>query len=294
MFTAFICILFGANAVAIKISLLGLGVFTTAGLRFSIATIAIFLWAKFTQKSFIPNRHQRKQLLILAVSFTVQICIFYVGVSKTSASHATLLSNLLPFFVLFLAHHFIPGDVITKRKLLGMLLGFAGVVFVFLEKGGTNADFQLGDFIILVGAILWACRIVYLKRIINNFEPFHLAFYPMIFSIPFFFLGGYFWDEAMIVYIDPEVVLSLLYQGLVTASFGFLAWNNLLQKYGATSLHSFVFIMPVSGVVLAGLFLKEPITANILIAMFFIVTGIIIIHTKSKMYLPLFRLGKNI
>jgi len=43
VFTSILCIVFGANAVAIKISLSGLGAFTTAGLRFSIATLAIFL-----------------------------------------------------------------------------------------------------------------------------------------------------------------------------------------------------------------------------------------------------------
>ena len=46
VFTVCICMLFGANAVAIKISLEGIGVFTTAGIRFGVASITIFLWAK--------------------------------------------------------------------------------------------------------------------------------------------------------------------------------------------------------------------------------------------------------
>ena len=52
VFTVCICTLFGANAVAIKISLTGLGVFTTAGLRFTIASVAIFLWARITGRGF--------------------------------------------------------------------------------------------------------------------------------------------------------------------------------------------------------------------------------------------------
>ncbi|MCD4787301.1 MAG: EamA/RhaT family transporter, partial [Desulfobacterales bacterium] len=51
-YSVFLCIIFGANAVAIKISLFGLGVFTTAGLRFTIASIAICLWAKASGLSF--------------------------------------------------------------------------------------------------------------------------------------------------------------------------------------------------------------------------------------------------
>ena len=52
IFTSLLCIIFGGNAVAIKISLSELGPFTTAGLRFGMATFIIFLWAKITRRSF--------------------------------------------------------------------------------------------------------------------------------------------------------------------------------------------------------------------------------------------------
>ncbi|MEA3435191.1 MAG: EamA/RhaT family transporter, partial [Thermodesulfobacteriota bacterium] len=64
LFTAFICILFGSNAVAIKITLEGLGVFTTAGLRFGLASIAISLWALSTRKPFKIGKGQFNHLLI--------------------------------------------------------------------------------------------------------------------------------------------------------------------------------------------------------------------------------------
>ena len=48
------------------------------------------------------------------------------------------------------------------------------------------------------------------------------------------------------------------------------------------SLHTFIFIMPVVGVLLGGLILKEPITGNILIALVLIVTGIFITQFNKK------------
>ena len=114
--SVFICILFGANAVAIKISLSGLGVFTTAGLRFGIAAVTIFLWAKVTKKSFAIKRGQGLQLLFFTLTFVAQLSFFYIGVSRTKASHASLLSNLMPFFILLLAHFFIREIVLPKRN----------------------------------------------------------------------------------------------------------------------------------------------------------------------------------
>jgi len=294
IFTVCLCILFGANAVAIKISLSGLGVFTTAGLRFSLAAITIFIWALMTGKSFYIRAGQFRKLLVISILFTVQLSLFYLGLSKSNASRGTLLINFQPFMTLFLAHYFIPGDQITRRKILGILMGFAGVAFVFLEKKGITTDFKAGDLMILSAAFIWSCSAVYTKRIIHAFKPFHIVLYPMVFSVPFFFLEGFLWDPTMIAHVDGKVLCALLYQGLVTASFCFVAWTTLLQKYGAVALHSFIFIMPISGVVLGGWMLGEPITGNILIALVLIVSGILVVQFRQKKTVPLFPMGRNL
>ncbi len=293
-FTVFLCTLFGANAVAIKISLVGLGVFTTAGLRFFIASVVIFIWARVTGRSFNIKTQQRRQILLISICFTVQLSLFYLGLSKSNASRGTLMLNLQPFFTLFLAHFFIPGDRITTRKAVGILMGFSGVAFVFMEKKGITNDFQIGDLMILTATFLWSCNAVYTKRIIHTFLPFHIVLYPMVLAVPIFFLEGFLWDSAMIRYLDLKILGALTYQSLVTASFGFLAWITLLKKYGAVALHSFIFIMPVAGVLLGGLVLDEPITWKILIALLLIVSGILVVHFKQEKLVPLFPIGRNV
>ena len=222
----------------------------------------------------------------------MQLALFYSGLNRTNASRGTLMVNLLPFFVLFLAHFFIPGDRINRRKFWGIVLGFAGVVFVFLDWQGLTGAFRIGDCIILAAAMFWSANIVYIKKIIDDFEPFHLVLYPMVFAVPFYCLGGLLWDEPMVTRIDPWIVGSILYQSLVTAGFGFVAWNTMLQKYGAVSLHSFVFIMPIAGVSLGGLILGEPLTWNILVALALITTGILIVHYRPRRVTAVFPLGR--
>lgn len=282
VFTVVLCVLFGSNAVAIKITFTGLGVFTTAGMRFGMAACAIYLWARIRGISLALRQGQLPQVLIFSALFAVQLSLFYLGLSKSNASRGTLLGNLLPFFIMFLAHFFIPGDRISRRKFIGLLLGFMGVVLVLMEKQGPASGNRLGDLLILCAVMIWACNVVYVKRIIHNFSPLHIVLYSMIFSVPVFFVEAALWDHPMIGKVDVNVLMALLYQTLVTASFGFVAWNTMLQKYGAVSLHSFVFIMPIAGVVLGGLILGEPITSKILLAMGFIGAGIFIVHTRPR------------
>jgi len=292
--SAFLCIIFGSNAVAIKFAFSGVGVFTTAAIRFSIAALAIYIWARATGQSLALKKGQLFQVLILAALFAIQMSMFYFGLNKSNASRGTLIANLLPFWVLFLAHFFIPGDRITRRKIFGILLGFSGVAFMFAEKKGVTADFRAGDFIILSATFIWACSVVYLKRIISAFSAFQITLYSMIFSVPVFLLEALLWDTPMISKLDLKIIVAVLYQSLVTATFGFVTWNTLLQKYGAVALHSFIFLMPIAGVALGGLLLGEPITSKLLIALALIVAGILVVHLKPRKEAPAYPIRKGI
>lgn len=280
--SVFLNILFGGNAVAIKVTLAGMGALTTAGLRFLIAAVAITLWAVATGRPLRVDRRQASRLGLLSLLFMSQIALFYLGLKQTTASHCVLISNLLPFVVLLLAHWCIPGDRITWRKLAGIVCGFAGVVLVVLDRQGVTADLHGGDLLILAAVIIWGMSAVYVKRLSATVNPVILSLYPMLPAVPVFLLAGLLWDDGMIRRIDGGVVLALLYQALVTASFGFIAWNTLVRRYGATALHSFVFVMPISGVFFGVVLLDEPLTPHIIAAIALIAAGIVVINSGRR------------
>ena len=282
MLAIFLCILFGANAVAIKFALTGLGTFTAAAVRFSIAVVAIFLWTRFTHQSIRFRKGQAHQLLIISILFVAQIGLFYSGLSKTYASRGALIVNMVPFLVLLLSHFFTRDDRITPGKLLGIMMGFLGILFLFLQKQDISSELKTGDLLIFCATLLWACSGVYTKRIIQHYRPFQMVFYPLLFAVPLLYICAFLFDKPMIKDPGGSVLVAILYQGLITGSFGFVVWNGLLQRYGAVSLHTFIFIMPVIGVLLGGLILKEPITGNILMALAFIGIGIFVTQFSKR------------
>jgi drug/metabolite transporter (DMT)-like permease len=295
VFTALVCVLFGSNPVAIKFSLAGLGPFTTAGLRFAMAAVVVSVWARVTGRDFALKPGQLRQLMVISMLFSAQLSMFYLGLSHTTASRGALIANLQPFLTLLFAHFFLPDERMTLRRVLGMSLGFIGVAVLFLDEHTASANVRLGDICIFATVVLWAASAVYSKRIISEFQPFHLVVYPMFMALPVFWLNAWLWDGQMFGTITPQVVGSLLYQGLVTASFGFVAWNSLLKRYGTVTLHSFLFIMPVSGVTLAAWLLGDPISAHILISMLFISIGIVVVYRiPQKKPIPIFPLSRNI
>jgi drug/metabolite transporter (DMT)-like permease len=244
--------------------------------------VAIACWARCTERSFSIRKDQIVQVAIVSLAFTCQLSLFYLGLKRTYASRGVLFSNLLPFIVLFLSHHFIPGERITWRKLAGCVLGFAGVVFMFIDDNGLSHGIRNGDLIIFAAVLIWSGNVVLIKRIIDDFAPFQLVLYPMIVAVPIFLFAGFFWDDRMVFNLNKVVLGAYFYQSLISAAFGFVAWNTMLKRYGASTLHSFLFIMPIAGVSISGVLLNEPITPNLLVALAFIAAGIAMVHIGPK------------
>ncbi len=281
-FIILICIIFGANASAMKISLEGIGVFTAAAIRFAIAASVIFLWGKATGRSLKISGKDLGRVVILMTIFVIQLSCYTLGIGKTTASRASLLINLQPFCVLILAHFFVAEDHITIRKTIGMIVGFCGVISLFVFNGNISADFRSGDVLILITAFLWACNAVYFKMFIKDASVFNLTFYFILLSVPFFFAEALLFDKAMIIKITPRIVYAMFYQSVVSTAFGFIAWNSLLKLYKASILHSFIFIMPISGVFFGIILLDEPLTRNIIASLCMIASGIVISQYRRK------------
>ncbi|MDD9302586.1 MAG: DMT family transporter [Desulfobacter sp.] len=286
VFTIFLCILFGGNGVAMKLGYTGLGPFTSAGTRFTLAAFLLVLWARYKKISLKLDRTQWGLILVQSALFITQVSGFHLGLNHTTASHAAIVANVLPFMVLVLAHFFIPGDRITFKKGAGILLGFVGVVILFFDSPDLGGDLQKGDLIVLGAVVCWFVSAVYVKRIIHRFHAVQITLYPMILGLPVFFFNGWIWDEAMVTQITPTVVKTILYQGAITAAFGFVAWNTMLQRFGVTALHSFVFIVPLAGVTNGVILLDEPVTHHLLGAISCIVIGIVVVNLRRPRKIP--------
>ena len=282
LFTLTLCLLFGGNGVAMKLGFTGIGPFTSAGMRFILASLALLIWARIRRIPLKLSQDQFWMILVQCGIFTGQVSLFHLGLNQTTASHGALISNVLPFMVLILAHFFIPGDRITLKKGLGVCMGFIGVVILFFDRPDLSSDLKNGDFIIMGAVLFWSVSAVYVKRINAHFHAIQITLYPMIFGIPLFLTAGYVWDDVMVAAITPTVVKALAFQAFVTTAFGFVAWNTLLQQYGTTALHSFIFIIPLSGVWCGVYFLDEPVTSHLLGAIIFIVAGILVVNLKRR------------
>jgi drug/metabolite transporter (DMT)-like permease len=139
-----------------------------------------------------------------------------------------------------------------------------------------------GDLAVLAAVLVWGGNAIYTKRIIGAFHPSQITLYPVAISAPLFLLTALFLDQQMIRHVDNSILLAMFYQTFVTASLGLIGWTVLIKKFGATTLHSFIFIMPISGVFFGVVMLGEPLTVNLIGSIVLVTVGLIIVNRSSR------------
>ena len=279
LFVLFLAMLWGGNAIALKIGLRAFMPFASAALRFSLAALLIIIWACVNRIPLWPEPHERFSLFMLGLLFALQITCFNWGTSLTAAGRAAVMINTYPLFVALIAHFVIPEDRLNFWKGLGLIVAFGGIVMVFRDNLGAGSNGHMtGDLLTLGGGFQLALLIVLTKRLVQHIDPYRLLTTQMIVGIPiFFFLSLVFEGKAGYGFSYPAL-FAILYQGAVVGGFCFVGWILVLKHYPPSRVSVLFFTTPLWGIAFSHLLLAEPVTAGLGIGAVLVALGIYIVN----------------
>lgn len=162
---------------------------------------------------------------------------------------------------------------------LGIVLSTFGVVFLILKADIGNIftlEFNLGDILIIISSLTWAFYSVLLKfkpKDINDFEYFSTTVaIGLIFLAPFYFAQGYSFDREFEVLQNNYPVF--LYVSIFASISSYYLWHYGIEKIGASKTAQFTHLMPIFGILLASIFLKESLHSYHLLGAGLIAFGI--------------------
>jgi drug/metabolite transporter (DMT)-like permease len=271
----FLYLLWGGNPVAAKVALTRIPPIGLAGLRFGLAALCLGLWCGLRREPLRPPRREVRPLLVNGLLFTVQIATFHLGVFWSSASHSAVLVNAFPIFVAVFAHFMLVGDRLSAAKITGILLGFAGVVTVFLDHwGGEPATMVRGDVVLILSAVILGVQNTYFKDLLARISPYQMVFSQMAISLPAFFAYSLAFEGLLRAHPTALVLGALAYQGILVGAVSFTAWAVILRRMPVSKLSVFAFSSPLWGVAFSYLFLGEPLTWMLALGMLMVAVGI--------------------
>ncbi|MBN2515579.1 MAG: DMT family transporter [Deltaproteobacteria bacterium] len=230
-------------------------------------------------------RQNLKMLALLALLSVTNFNIFlYVALNTSPVANAALINSMIPIFIVILSWvGFRRG--ISLVQVIGIVLSLSGLVFIVL-KGDLAAlhavRFLRGDLWALSAALSWAIYTVLLRHYSVALSP--VSFLTVIIIIGVVFIFPVYLGELAAgarANFTPAAVGGICYLALFPSILSYLFWNRGIRTVGATRTGVFIHLLPVFSIILAMIFLGEPLKMFHVIGACLIFSGIYLTTRKS-------------
>jgi drug/metabolite transporter (DMT)-like permease len=280
---ALLVLFWGSSFAVVKVGLEYSPPVLFAGLRAIIGGLAMVLTAFLWGGS--PNLRRDWPVFLLLALFNV---VLFIGLQTYAIMYlpsgsAAVLVYLQPILVGLLAWPIL-GETLTAAKIVGLLLGFSGIVAVSAGSfsGAADALSPLGVTLGAASALCWALGTVFFKKYEARVSTLWAVALPFLaggimltaFGVLVEPLGGISWNGAF--------VGSLAYSGLVGISVAWVIWFALVRAGEASRVASYIFAVPLTAVLIGVIFLDEPLGYTLLVGAAFVVGGIYLVNREPR------------
>ncbi|MBQ7202975.1 MAG: DMT family transporter [Eubacterium sp.] len=224
-----------------------------AGIRFfGAGVLTIIIFSFIEKKVLLPKRTELKSIGVLSLFQTVlQYLFFYLGLAFTSSSRASIVNSTSVFFALLIASLLFKQEKLTAQKIIGCVIGFAGVVLVSIDAFSQSSSL-LGEGFILLSSLSYAFSSVFMKKYSASSNPAMLSGCQ-------FMLGGAVMIAVGLAFggglttVSTKGIILLVYLMLVSA-IAYSVWSILIKHNTVSKIAVFGFMTPIFGFVLSLIF----------------------------------------
>lgn len=261
-----------------------------AFLRSTIAAIGLNIVLFARGKRHTYDRSTWGGLALLGIGNAV-LPYWLIGLGEQSieSALASIVQATVPMFSLVIAHFFLPDEKINIQKLVGLALGFTGVVVLATRSAGAGQENSLiGMFAVVLASLSYAIFVVYSRRsLLKKLEPIQVASGSFIFSalggIVFIYLepllGGR--PPADLAAVPQNVLLAVGLLGLVNTFVAYLFFYAIIKELGAFVASNVTYVVPVFGVLLGALY-GEAIDGRLILGGVLIFSGLAAINLGGR------------
>ena len=275
LITAAVVTIWGITFVSTKVLLQhGLGPMDIMFYRFVIAYCCILA---ISHKRLWANNWKDEFMLMLSglTGGTLYFIAENNALRISQASNVALLVCTTPIFTALLAN-LIFKEPLRKNMMIGSFIALIGVGLVVFSGSVILQINPLGDFLSILAALMWAIYCLILKPLGNRYSTTFITrkvFIYSILSVMIYFL----FDPLMMdveTLTNPIVLLNLFFLGIVASMLCFIAWNAAVKVLGPSRTANYIYVQPMSTLILSSIILSEIITLTSLIGAVCIIGGV--------------------
>lgn len=213
------------------------------------------------------------------------------GEQYIDSALASILNGTTPLFTIIMAHFLVEGDRLNASKVLGVLLGFGGLVLLVLPSlaGGLQAT-TWGLLAVTGASALYGLAIIYGRRHVRGQPPLVVPAAQLGLASLFMLLPALIVDRPWTLPApSPAAVAALAALGLMGTGLAFIVYYRLLETANPTYVSMVTYVIPIFGVILGVLVLGERLTWYTLAGFVLILLGVMVVNGLFANHLPVWR-----
>ena len=271
----------------IKIATYSYGPLTIAFLRIFLGAMLIVIICFFKKIKIEAFSKDWYWFAIIGfVNLVIPFFLIAYGVQKIQSNFAAILMSTTPLSSAILAHFFTKTEKINLTKIVGVVVGFAGIVILFSDSLLINNENFFYALMILVGSTFYVVGgILTLK--ISSKKNENLTSSILIWGSLIIFPIMIYYEQPWNFVPRLDSTISLIYLGVFPTGIAWLIRFHILKKNGLVFHSQVAYLIPIFGVILGYIFLKEVITFKVLIALIAVVVGFYFVRRSIKQNLTL-------
>ena len=267
----------------IKIATYSYGPITIAFLRCFFGTIPLVLICylrKIKIEAFSKDWYWFAAIGI--INLVIPFFLIAYGVQKVQSNLAAILMASTPLTAAVLAHFFTSNEKINLLKSVGILVGFSGIVFLFFDEILINENNFFSAFLILFGSCFYVVGGVLTLRISNKKNE-NVTASICIWATLFLFPISMFIEQPWNLTPRLDSTISLIYLGVFSTGIAWLLRFYILKKNGLVFQAQVAYLIPIFGVILGFIFLKEEITSRVALSLLAVILGIYLVKKSANL-----------
>ena len=220
------------------------------------------------------------------INLVIPFFLIAYGVQKIQSNFAAILMSTTPLSSAILAHFFTKTEKINFTKIVGVMVGFAGIIILFSDSLLINKENFFYALMILVGSTFYVIGgILTLK--ISSKKNENLTSSILIWGSLIIFPIMIYYEQPWNFVPRLDSTISLIYLGVFPTGIAWLIRFHILKKNGLVFHSQVAYLIPIFGVILGYIFLKEVITFKVLIALVAVIVGFYFVKRSIKQNLTL-------
>jgi len=275
-------IVWGSSFFWIKIGLQEVGPITVVFFRIFFALLSMSVMYIINRRT--PLSSAWRLYLFLGV-FNAALPFVLVSWSEKhiTSGMASILNSLQPLTTSLIAAFFIKDEKLTFQRIAGLVLAFGGVLVLMSDKLNKEVISQTYGIIAMVIAVFcYGASSVFARLNNEGVKPEDQAFGQFAFGFLFIIPSMLMFESPFTLPVRPVSYLAFAWLGLLGSFFASYTWYSLLNEIGPSRVSMTTYLLPLVGVVLGALLLRESVDWRVIVGGLLILLGIVIVNKKMN------------